>query len=135
MAYERRILFQTPLLSWQQLTLQAAQATWSDEYRVDGPRLFLPLTSCLECRVGSSVFICDPGAALWLTPTDPYRMRRPWAAQKSLLIAIEADLGPPCRPALSLATHIRMRRWFRALASRRVEPLELEEHLTGVFQI
>lgn len=63
MSYRRDVVFETALLRWQHVGLQAAQDSWSEAYRVDGPRLLLPLTSCFECALGESRFVCDPTRA------------------------------------------------------------------------
>lgn len=131
MAYARSVLFESALLTWQQVTLAASESSWSDSYRVEGPRLLLPLTRCFECRIGTDDFICDPASALWLTPSQPYRVRLPWAGQRSALLIFDEDLGPSRRARLPLAMHLRMGRWSRALAAKEFEALEVEEELLG----
>ena len=134
MAYHRRTVFRTPLLGWQQLTLLEAASDWSDDYRVDSPRLLLPLTRCFECSLGDARFTCDAGAALWLTPEQPYRMRRPWVGQRVAVLAIEADLGSARRAPVPLATHWSLARWAHAWAAGSLEPLALEERLAALMQ-
>jgi len=134
MSYRRTVVFETALLSWQHVGLQAAQGEWSDDYRVDGPRLLLPLTACFECALGPSRFVCDPTTALWLSPSQPYRLRRPWADQRSALLIVDEDLGPSRRSPLPFAVHVQMGSWSRLIASRSVDPLALEERLVGLIR-
>lgn len=134
MAYTRSVMFESALLNWQQVTLDAAQPGWSESYRVEGPRLLLPLTRCFECRIGADDFVCDPASALWLDPAQSYRVRRPWAGQRSALLIVDEDLGPSRRARLPLAVHLRMGRWDRALATGPFESLQLEEELLGLVR-
>jgi AraC family transcriptional regulator len=131
-SYRTSVIFETSLLSWQQLTLEDAAAAWSDEYRVAGPRLLLPLTSCLGFRIAADTFLCDAATAVFLTPEQPYRMRRPYAAQRSMLITVAGDLGPGGRSTFPLASHLKLRRWMRAARGRQVDTLALEEGLLGL---
>ena len=134
MAYRRDLIFETPLLSWQQLTLQSAASEWSDDYRVASPRLLLPSTLAFECRLGPHRFTCDPTSALWLTPAHTYRMRRPWAAQRSTLLHLNAELGRPRRCAVPLSTHLHLGLWAQAWQAGTLEPLALEERLLALAQ-
>ncbi|CAN7658172.1 AraC family transcriptional regulator [Variovorax sp. LjRoot290] len=134
MAYSRRIVFESALLSWQQLTLAAPDPAWSDSYRVDGPRLLLPLSACFECRIGAHGFVCDPASALWLSPSQRYRLRRPWADKRSALLIVGEDLGPSGRSPLPLAVHLQMAGWSQALAAQQLERLDIEEPLAAVVR-
>lgn len=67
MTYLRRVLFESGSISCQLATLEAAEPGWSPPYRVQGPRLLLPLSQRFECRLGADAFVCDPAAALWLS--------------------------------------------------------------------
>lgn len=129
MPYRRRLLFGTPLLTWQQVELQAPEPAWSDAYRVDGPRLLVPLRGSFECQLGGARFVCDPASALWLSPGQTYRMRRPDAGQASLVVAVHEDLAPSRRAALPSDAHLRLARWASVAARRVREPLALEERL------
>jgi AraC family transcriptional regulator len=134
MAYRRETVFHTPLLSWQRLTLQAVAGEWSDDYRVDSPRLLLPATGCFECQLGPRRFVCDASTALWLTPAQTYRMRRPATAQRSVLLLIDADLGAPGRSALPLVAHLHLGAWGAAWSSGALAPLALEERIVALVQ-
>ena len=122
------------MLSWQQLTLQSTADDWSDEYRVDSPRLLLPLTRCFECRIGATRFTCDPSTALRLTPTHTYHMRRSWAAQRSALLVLETDLGSPRRSSLPLAARLCLSLWASEWAAGSLELLALEERIVALVQ-
>jgi AraC family transcriptional regulator len=128
MPYERRTLFESALLTWEQVALQAPAPAWSDEYEVASTRLLLPLTHSCEYRVGARSWICDGRAALWLAPGQPYRMRQPWVQHSLLLIVPGAqgqagrrEVHPSARAGLALLHS----RWRRG----RADGLELEEGL------
>jgi AraC family transcriptional regulator len=132
MTYRRETVFRTPLLSWQRLTLPVAARDWSDDYRVDSPRLLLPSAGCFECQLGMRRFVCDASTALWLTPTQTYRLRRPAAAQHSALLLIDADLGAPGRSALPLVAHLHLAVWSAAWSAGALAPLALEERIVAL---
>jgi len=74
MTYLRSVLFESESIGCHLATLDAAEPSWSAPYRVQGPRLLLPLTQRFECRLGANAFVCDPAAALWLSPDDHYQL-------------------------------------------------------------
>jgi AraC-like DNA-binding protein len=127
--YRRLTLLHTPVLDWQEARLLAAQPGWSDEYRVDGPRLLLPQAGPLDCRLGGRRFSCDAASALWLTPRQAYRLRQPVAGQVSMVIALPGLHGAAGRRELAatdlLGLALLRRRWL----ARRADALEVEEHL------
>ena len=134
MPYERRTLFESELVAMEQVTLQAAAPAWSDEYEVASLRLLLPMTQSFECRLGAGNWTCDARVALWLSPQQPYRLRRPWPRQSSLLLTLrDADgcagrreVAPAARAGLALLRS----RWRRGQAAR----LEVEEGLLAFAQ-
>jgi AraC-like DNA-binding protein len=134
MAYSRNVVFESALLRWQEVVLVAPQPSWSETYQVEGPRLLLPLSRCLECRIGSDGFVCDPASALWLTPAQGYRLRQPWVAQRSALLIVDEDLGPSRRTPLPLSVHLSMARWTQALATCAVSTLQMEEALVDLLR-
>jgi AraC-like DNA-binding protein len=131
MAYERRILYASELLAWEQVTLQATAPAWSDEYRVASPRLLLPVAHSFECRVGRSSWTCDARTVLRLSPCTPYRLRQRWRAQRSLLLILrDPDAGGPSarhevEPSALARLAVLQSRWRRGLA----DSLELDEGL------
>ncbi|MDM0013919.1 AraC family transcriptional regulator [Variovorax sp. J22P168] len=134
MAYLRDVVFRSPLLQWQRLALGSADDSWSPAYQVEAPRLLLPFSRCFECRIGDHAFSCDPASALWLRPGEPYRLRQPWAGQRSMLLIVDAELGPSRRAPLPLSAHLQLANWSQGLAQQRVEPLALEEGLLALAQ-
>jgi AraC family transcriptional regulator len=134
MAYRRETVFRTPLLSWQRLTLPVAACDWSDDYRVDSPRLLLPSTGCFECQLGVRRFVCDASTALWLTPAQTYRMRQPGSGQRSTLLLLDAELGASGRTALPLDAHLRLGAWSAAWSAGALAPLALEERIVALVQ-
>jgi AraC family transcriptional regulator len=134
MAYTRETIFSSALFTWQQVTLDAAHPHWSPDFRVSATSVLLPLTHCFGCELGPRRFICDPTSALWLTPDSPYRLRRPWAGQRSSLITFAADSAAPGRSAVSLNTHATLLRYRQRLQSGAVEPLQVEEALVALTQ-
>ena len=131
MAYERRLLYASELLAWEQVTLQAKAPAWSDEYRVATPRLRLPLAHSFECRVGRSSWTCDARTVLRLSPCTPYRLRQPWSAQRSLLLILrDPDAGGPSgrrevEPSARARLAVLQVRWRHGLA----DSLEFDEGL------
>src|SRR5690348_9192083 len=123
MAYRRTSVFRTPLMHWEQLTLVSTDGAWNDGYRVDSPRLLLPLSACFECRLDGRNFVCDPSTALWLTPDETYGMKHRVVGQHSTLLCIDTDLGRSRRAALPLAAHLRLGQWRHAVAQSSTEPL------------
>jgi AraC-like DNA-binding protein len=101
---------------------------------VPATRLVLPQTRFFECRTDGGAQICDPGSALWLAPGRPYRMRRPWAGQRSHLLAFADDMGRAGRAPLPLGALLTLRQWSSALACGGVEALAIEERLLGLAQ-
>jgi AraC family transcriptional regulator len=129
MAYTRQTIFSSPLLTWQQVTLDDAHPQWSADFRVVAASVLLPLTHCFGCELGGQRFVCDPTSALWLAPDVPYRLRRPWASQRSSLITLTADIAAPGRAALPRTAHTSLLRWQRLLRGGSAEPLQIEEAL------
>jgi AraC family transcriptional regulator len=129
MAYRRDSVFRTPLMHWEQLTLVSTDGVWNDGYRVDSPRLLLPVNAFFECRLDRANFVCDPSTALWLTPDETYAMRHRVLGQHSALLCLDGDFGPSRRAALPLDAHLHLGRWRRALADGATEPLALEEQI------
>jgi AraC family transcriptional regulator len=129
MPYERRTLFESKLVAMEQVTLRAAAPAWSDEYEVASLRLLLPMTHSFECRLGAGNWTCDPRVALWLSPQQRYRLRRPWPRQSSLLLTLRdaegcagrREISPAARAGLALLRS----RWRLGQAAR----LEMEEGL------
>ena len=129
MAYSRTLVFQSALLGWQQVRLDAPHPAWSDEFRVDAPCLLMPLTRCFECRIDANRFVCDPASALWLSSSQPYRLRRPWSGQRSALLVVANDVGASRRCPVPLRAHVAMSRWWRQLETNCVESMQIEEAL------
>ncbi len=134
MAYTRQTLFSSTLLTWQNLTLDAAHPDWSADFRVTATSLLLPMTHCFGCQMNAVRFVCDPTTSLWLTPDEPYRMRRSWAAQKSSLITLTVDVVAAGRAALPLSVHAELHGWQQGLRTGEVEPLAVEEALLALTQ-
>jgi AraC family transcriptional regulator len=134
MAYRRQMLFSSSLLTWQDLTLDSAHPDWSVDFRVAATSLLMPLTHCFGCQLNTQRFICDPSSALWLTPDAPYRLRRPWAEQRSSLITLTCDVAAPGRVHMPLSAQANLFRWQRRLPSGMVEPLQIEEALVALTQ-
>jgi len=134
MTYLRSVLFESGSVSCQLATLEAAEPGWSPRYRVQGPRLLLPLTQRFECRLGSDAFVCDPAAALWLSPDGPYQLKHPTAGQRSVVLTLAEDLAPSGRVYLPLGSQLLLRRCLQAHALRAIDALEMQEHLAGLIQ-
>jgi AraC family transcriptional regulator len=135
MAYRRQTLFSSSLLTWQDITLDAAHPDWSDDFRVHATSLLLPLTHSFGCQLNAQRFICHPTSALWLTPDAPYHLRRPWAEQRSSLITLTCDVVAPGRVHMSLSAQASLFRWQRRLPAGMVEPLQIEEALVALTQM
>lgn len=128
MPYRRTAIFSSPWLHWQQLDLQGPAPQWSEPYRVESPRLLLPLTRGFDLRTAAGpARHCEPGSALWLTRDEPYRLRRPHAGQRDMLLVVDADLGPTRRLPLSLADCAALARWAWRAQAGGIEHLALEE--------
>jgi AraC family transcriptional regulator len=134
MAYTRETIFSSALFNWQHVTLDEAHPQWSADFRVMAPSVLLPLTQCFGCQLGTHRFICDPTNVLWLAPDAPYRLRRPWAAQRSSLITLTADIAASGRASVSLKAHATLFGHHRRLQAGTVEPLQVEEALAMVLQ-
>jgi AraC family transcriptional regulator len=127
--YHRDKIFDSATVQWQAVTLDAADNAWSDEYRVESARLLLPLTLGFECKLASVQQFCDPQLALWLHPQQPYRMRRPWAGQRSMMITLgDADMRTGWA-RVPLALHLRLSQWQTRWRAQQLEALQLEESL------
>lgn len=134
MTYLRSVLFDSGSISCQLATLEAAEPGWSPPYRVQGPRLLLPLSQRFECRLGADAFVCDPAAALWLSPDGPYQLKHPMAGQRSVVVTLAEDLGPAGRVYLPLGSQVLLRRCLQAHAMQAIDALEVQEHLAGLVQ-
>jgi AraC family transcriptional regulator len=132
-AYTRQTVFSSPLLTWQQVTLDEAHPQWSADFHVAATSVLLPLTHCFGCELGGQRFVCDPASALWLAPDIPYRLRRPWASQRSNLITLTTDMAAPGRAALPLTAHTSLFRWQRRLHAGTAAPLQIEEALVALL--
>jgi AraC family transcriptional regulator len=132
-AYTRQTVFSSPLLTWQQVTLDEAHPQWSADFHVAATSVLLPLTHCFGCELGGQRFVCDPASALWLAPDIPYRLRRPWASQRSNLITLTTDMAAPGRAALSLTAHTSLFRWQRRLHAGTAAQLQIEEALVALL--
>jgi len=132
MTYLRSVLFESESIGCHLATLDTAEPNWSAPYRVQGPRLLLPLTQRFECRLGASAFICDPAAALWLSPDDPYQLKRPMGGQRSIVLTLAEDLQPAGRSYLPLSGQATLHRCLQANAAQAVDALEMQERLLGL---
>ena len=138
MPYQRRLVFQTPLLHWQELTLLHAAPTWSEEYHVAGPRLLLPLSASFECQLdglmGGLGGVCDATQGLWLTPEEGYRMRQPIAHQRIMVLAVDAaETSAPRRFAISMADRLQLHSAAAAVARGAIDALAVEETLVALL--
>jgi AraC family transcriptional regulator len=127
--YRRLTLLRTPVLDWQEARLLAARPDWSDEYRVDGPRLLLPQAGQLDCRLDGRRFSCDAASALWLTPRQGYRLRQPRAGQLSVVIALPGLRAPAGRRELAPTDTLGLVQLRRRWLARRTDALEVEEQV------
>jgi len=134
MTYLRSVLFESESIGCHLATLDAAEPSWSAPYRVQGPRLLLPLNQRFECRLGANAFVCDPAAALWLSPDDPYQLKRPMGGQRSVVLTLTEDLEPAGRSYLPLSGQAILHQCLQANAAQAVDALELQEHLLGLVQ-
>ncbi|MGL4573508.1 MAG: helix-turn-helix transcriptional regulator [Burkholderiaceae bacterium] len=129
MPYHRDHIFDSATIQWQTVTLSVADDAWSDEYRVDSARLLVPLTLGFTCALAGKQQFCDPQLALWLHPQQPYRLRRPWAGQRNMLITL-ADAGVhPGWARVPLSLHLRLAQWQTRWRAQQLEALQLEESL------
>lgn len=116
------------------LRLQAAAPAWSERFEPESPRLVVPLSDAFECRLGPRAFACDPLRAAWLRPDRPYRMRRPHAGRRSLLIAwpdAPARAAGPIRTTLH--DQFALQRWVAAARTGDHEPLALEDAMMAIL--
>jgi AraC family transcriptional regulator len=128
--FQRRLVLQTPLVQWSEVTPVEAGCGWSDAYRVATPRLLLPLAATFWCRLGGLPFACDALCALWLTPESDYRLRLPSAAMRSAVVSISVAPELPTRCiALSPRQRLRLRAWARSARDTGVDALAIEETL------
>jgi len=134
MTYLRSVLFESESVGCHMATLDAAEPSWSAPYRVQGPRLLLPMNQRFECRFGASAFVCDPAAALWLSPDDPYQLRRPLGGQRSVILTLSEDLEPAGRSHLPLNSQAILHQCLQANAARAIDALEMQERLLEVVQ-
>lgn len=93
MPYRRVPVAHTPLLVWDQLELQGGLPEWGPSYQPASPRLMLPLERCVQCEIDGQRFVLDAGSALWLTPRQAYRLRQPFAGQRSMVLAMDGPEG------------------------------------------
>ena len=134
MTYLRSVLFESESIGCHLATLDAAEPTWSAPYCVQGPRLLLPLTQRFECRLGANAFVCDPAAALWLSPDDPYQLKRPTGGQRSVVLTLAEEVEPTGRSYLPLSGQAKLRRCLQANAEVAIDPLEMQERLFELVQ-
>jgi AraC family transcriptional regulator len=136
MPYHRDIRFSSALVGWHELRLLEAQADWGDEHQPATPRLVLPLSRWIECRIEGRALACDAISPLWLTPDSPYRLRQPWADQRSLVLVLHGELpGPvPRRPRLSAALQWQLARQAALIGAGQGDALALDELVGALTQ-
>lgn len=136
MPYKRVVRLQTSLLGWHDITLLESAPGWSIGYRAASPRMLLPQAKWIEYEIRGRRFVGDSLCPLWLTPDHEYRMRQPWAGQRSVaLILGESFPGVPARrPVLSGGALMRLWQCAKALDSSGVDLLDVEERLIAFLQ-
>jgi AraC family transcriptional regulator len=134
MPYLRQPIFRSSFLDWQQIQLSTQEIAWSDEYRVEAPRLVVPLAGSVECRLSGPAFTCDPLHGLWLTPEQGYRLKQPSRGQRSWVLSFEAEPISSCAIPIGLAGQAALRRMRAAWSARRMDALALEENLIALWQ-
>ncbi|MCW5635281.1 MAG: helix-turn-helix transcriptional regulator [Rubrivivax sp.] len=134
MPYQRTIRYTSPLLAWHEIELTEPAPQWSGAYRPETARLVLPGSCWLQAEQAGERFVCDALSPLWLTPERPYRLRQPFAGQRSvvLIVGARADLPPAAsravarRPRLGAAALWRLAQ-CRAALDARPDRLAFEE--------
>jgi AraC family transcriptional regulator len=133
MPYTRLVKLQTPLAAWHELTLLETRPDWSEAYRAASPRLLLPRSHWIECELAGRRSVCDSVSPLWVTPDTEYRLRQPWAGQRSAVLIVDAPLPASRRPPmLRPAALLRLARCAMALERQSVDALALEEQVITV---
>lgn len=149
MPYRRTVRYESPLVAWHEIELTEPAPQWSAAYRPESPRLMVPGSRWVEAEQRGERFVCDALSPLWLTPALPYRMRQPFAGQRSLVLvfggaATEAAQGHdvaggdgtphhPHRPRLDAAAHWTLARCRAALDAGELDRLALEEAVLGLL--
>jgi AraC-like DNA-binding protein len=130
--YHHDTLFTRSTVTWRRVTLLRAAPRWSEPYRVQSPRLLVPLDDCFEVELDGQrgAVACDGATALWLTPAHTYRLRRPHGGRACMVIAFAVDAWPRAgRWALDLAHARQLRAAAAWLRSGRADPLQVEDML------
>lgn len=149
MPYRRTVRFESPLVAWHEIELTEPAPQWSGAYSPESPRLMVPGSRWVEAEQRGERFVCDALSPLWLTPATPYRMRQPFAGQRSLVLvfggaAAEAALGDEAggraavprrlrRPRLDPAAHWALARCRASLEAGEADRLQLEETVLALL--
>jgi AraC family transcriptional regulator len=137
MPYLRHVRYHSPLLAWHDIELAEPAPGWSERYQADSPRLLVPATGWIEAEQAGTRFVRDALSPLELLPERPYRVRQPFAGQRSVaLIFSPAALEPAgagLRPRLGPAAHWRLARCRATLDGPAPDRLALEEALLGLW--
>lgn len=151
MPYRRTVRFESPLVAWHEIELTEPAPQWSGAYRPESPRLMVPGSRWVEAELRGERFVCDALSPLWLTPATPYRMRQPFAGQRSLVLvfggaAAEAVQGHEAdgraaaprrlrRPRLDPAAHWALARCRATLEAGEADRLQLEEAVLALLPL
>jgi AraC-like DNA-binding protein len=101
----------------------------------------VPGSHWVEAEQRGERFVCDALSPLWLTPAEPYRMRQPFAGQRSVVlifgagtssgaddeVGVRSATPSGCRPRLGPEAHWRLARCRAALDAGAPDRLALEE--------
>ncbi len=147
MPYRRTVRYESALVAWHEIELTEPAPQWSSAYRPESPRLMVPGSHWVEAEQRGERFVCDALSPLWLTPAQPYRMRQPFAGQRSVVLVFGAGACPSAddeegvgsttrsggRPRLGPAVHWRLARCRAALDAGAPDRLALEEAALGLL--
>jgi AraC family transcriptional regulator len=133
MPYSRQPVFRSAFLDWQQIRLHTPECAWSEAYRVVAPRLVVPLSGSVECRLAGPAFTCDPLSGVWLTPEQNYRLKQPWRDQQSWVLIFDAEPVSSRAVTIGLAGQVALRRLRAAWAAGRIDTLAMEEKLIALW--
>lgn len=147
MPYRRTIRYESPLFAWHELELTEPAPQWSSAYRPETPRLMVPGSRWVEAEQRGARFVCDALSPLWLTPAQPYRMRQPFAGQRSVVLifgsAAAADQDPQegatgapppgARPRLGPRAQWTLARCRAALDAGAPDRLAMDEAVLGLW--